>query len=107
MSLLFPIFTLAVSITIPLLPIITISTYYYVFETGQLADEGGPWGGSDASTQIDKREGRGRMRWMWSVQSSTQARHSSVPLRTRARPASRGNVGYYVACPALCCAELN
>ena len=37
MSLLLPIITLAVSITIPSLPI-TIIAYYYVFETGQLAD---------------------------------------------------------------------
>ena len=33
-----PIITLAVSIIMPLLPIITIITYYYVFETGQLED---------------------------------------------------------------------
>ena len=39
MSLLLPIFTLAVSIIMPLLPIITIITYYYVFETGKLADD--------------------------------------------------------------------
>ena len=32
-----PIITLGVSIIIPLLPIITIITYHYVFETGQLA----------------------------------------------------------------------
>ena len=37
-SLLFHIITLAVSIIVPLLPIITIITYYYMFETGQLAD---------------------------------------------------------------------
>ena len=30
--------TLGDSIIIPLLPIITIITYYYVFETGQIAD---------------------------------------------------------------------
>ena len=42
MSLLFPIITLAVSIIMPLLPIITIITYYYVFETGQLADGATP-----------------------------------------------------------------
>ena len=39
MSLLLPIITLAVSIKMPLFPIITIITYYYVFEMGQLADE--------------------------------------------------------------------
>ena len=32
------IITLVVSFVIPLLPIITIITYYYVFETEQLAD---------------------------------------------------------------------
>ena len=38
MTSLLPIFTLGVSIIIPLLPILTILTYYYVFESGQLAD---------------------------------------------------------------------
>ena len=38
MSLLLPIITLAVSTIVPLLPIITIITYYYVFEAGHLAD---------------------------------------------------------------------
>ena len=38
MSSLLPIITFAVSIKIPSLPIITIFTYYYVFETEQLAD---------------------------------------------------------------------
>ena len=37
-SILLSIITLAVSITIPLLPIITIVTYCFVFETSQLAD---------------------------------------------------------------------
>ena len=41
MSLLLPIVTLAVSIIMPLLPIVTIITYYYVFETGHFADETG------------------------------------------------------------------
>ena len=35
------IITFAVSIIMSLLPIITIIAYYYVFETGQLADGGG------------------------------------------------------------------
>ena len=38
MSSLVPINTYAVSIKIPLFSIITIITYYYVFETEQLAD---------------------------------------------------------------------
>ena len=38
-SLLLPIITLAVSIIMPLLPIFTFITFYYVFEKGQLADE--------------------------------------------------------------------
>ena len=40
MSPLLHIITLCVSIIMSLLRIITIITYYYVFETGQLADEG-------------------------------------------------------------------
>ena len=39
MSQILPTITFAVFITIPVLPIITIITYYFVFETGQLADE--------------------------------------------------------------------
>jgi hypothetical protein len=38
MSPLLRIITFAVSIIMSLLPIITIIVYYYVFETGQLAD---------------------------------------------------------------------
>ena len=39
MTSLLPIMTLGVSFLIPLLPIITIITYYYVFESEQLANE--------------------------------------------------------------------
>ena len=38
-DLIFPIITLGVPIVIPLLPIICIITYYYVFDSEQLADE--------------------------------------------------------------------
>ena len=82
MKLLLPFITLAVSIIMLLLPIITIIIYYYVLETGQLADGRRGWSGRGSGA------GPRRRATIWPVQAPQPRLATVLP-----RPAGKGGSG--------------